>query len=127
MCFLTQNSVFMNWFAQIAYEYAVGIPHRYTFSFGGDCDPAAVQHMLFYDCITRRICKGMYKLLIRCCGPKVLQGAAPPEFWCTQEQNKVFYDLQESMLAHKRSLDSEEYKAYCEGLPKNLYWLGTYT
>ena len=127
MCLMTQEAVFMDWFAQIAYEYSVGIPQRFCFSFGGDCDPASAVHNKFYDNVTRPILKSIFKLLIRACGPKQVGSTSATKFECTSEQNVVFSDMEESVTLQKRTVDRSEFKAYVEGLPKCLYWMGTYT
>lgn len=122
--FMQQDDYAVKFWACIAEHHKVGLPQRCEFTFGGDCDPAATKHCDFLNLITVPIVSNMIKLLLRTCGPKLPNHVQEDrQFSCSQEQTKIFEELELYMKRNKRNTDSDCLKV---SLPKSLYWLGTY-
>ena len=125
---MCQDDLFVDFFAQIAVEFAVGIPQRFQIDFGGDCDPANISHAMFFDWVWVPFFQSMLKLLLRSCGPKLVHGsAAVPAFSLSAEGTELLGEVEEIISMHKQSVDEYKMKAFREACPKSMYWLGSYS
>ena len=126
LALMCQDDCFADFFAQIAVEYAVGIPQRFQIEYGGDCDPAPADHADFYEWIFKELFCRVCKLLLVKCGPKIASGVAEPSFSCSAQQNQTLSEVEELITMHKRQVDEYSMKPFKEACPKALYWLGSY-
>ena len=92
---MQQEVIFMDWWCQIAEEFAVGIPQRCMHSFAAVAERAQMMHKNFHSDVTAPFLKHLYALQLRSVGPKVVGKLDHLKMLCSPSQDKVVEDIDE--------------------------------